>query len=71
MPDDLSKKAPAHRSRISITEPDQAQYWAGKFGVSKERLLEAVRKVGYSPQSIGRELKRVSKGEAGRKRRPF
>jgi hypothetical protein len=59
MPDDLSKKAPEDSSRISITEPDQAQYWVDKFGVSKERLLAAVRKVGYSPQAIGRELKRV------------
>jgi hypothetical protein len=75
MPDDPSKKAPEHWSRISITEPDQAQYWADKYGVSKERLLEAVRKVGYSPQAIGRELKRVSKdrdaGAPGRKRRAF
>ena len=63
MPDDL-KKTPEDRSRISITEPDQAQYWADKFGVSEERLLEAVRKVGYSPQAIGRELKRVSKDRA-------
>ena len=61
MPDDPSKKAPEDWSRISITEPDQAQYWADKFGVSKERLLEAVTKVGYSPQAIGRELKWVSK----------
>jgi hypothetical protein len=61
MPDDPSQKAPEDWSRISITEPDQAQYWADKFGVSKERLLEAVRRVGYSSQAIGRELKRVSK----------
>jgi hypothetical protein len=29
MPNDL-KKTPEDRSRISITEPDQAQYWADK-----------------------------------------
>ena len=70
MPDDPSKKAPEDWSRISITEPDQAQYWADKFGVSKERLLEAVRRVGYSPQAISRELKRVRKGrDAGGKAR--
>jgi hypothetical protein len=61
MPDDLLKNVPEDGSRISTTEPDQVQYWADKFGVSKERLLEAVSKVGYSPQAIGRELKRVSK----------
>ena len=64
MPDNPSKKAPEDWSHISITEQDQAQYWADKFGVSEERLLEAVRKVGYSPQAIGRELKRVSKDRA-------
>jgi hypothetical protein len=74
MPDDL-KKTPKDRSRISITKPDQAEYWADKFGVSKERLSEAVSKVGFSPEAVGRELKRaVSKkrnGAPGRKRRAF
>jgi hypothetical protein len=74
MPDDLLKKAREGRSRIS-TEPDQVQYWADKFGVSKERLLEAVRKAGFAPEAIGRELKRaVSKdrnGGSGRKPRAF
>ena len=74
MPDDLSKKVPEDRSRIS-TEPDQVQYWADKFGVSKERLLEAVRKAGFAPEAVGRELKRaVSKdrnGGSGRKPRAF
>ena len=60
MPDDPSKKAPEDQSRISITEPDQAQYWADKFGVSKERLLEAVKKVGYSPYfSVGKRPKDI------------
>jgi Protein of unknown function (DUF3606) len=38
MPDDLSKKGPADRSKVSFTEPHEVQYWADKFGVSKERL---------------------------------
>ena len=74
MPDDLLKKAPEDRSRIS-TEPDQLQYWADKFGVSKERLLEAVRKAGFAAEAVGRELRRaVSKdrnGGSGRKPRAF
>ena len=75
MPDDLLKNVPEDGSRISTTEPDQAQYWADRFGVSKERLSEAVSKVGFSPEAVGRELKRaVSKdwnGGSGRKRRAF
>ena len=54
MPDDLSKKGPADRSRISLLEPHEVQYWADKFNVSKERLSEAVRKVGHSPMVSAR-----------------
>ena len=57
MPDDLSKKGPADGSRISLLEPHEVQYWADKFNVSKERLSEAVRKVGHSVDAVSRELK--------------
>jgi hypothetical protein len=57
MPDDLSKKGPADQSRINLSEPYEVQYWADKFGVSKERLSEAVRKVGHSADAVSRELK--------------
>jgi hypothetical protein len=56
MADDLSKKGPADRSRINLLEPYEVQYWADKFGVSKERLSEAVHKVGHSSEAVGREL---------------
>jgi Protein of unknown function (DUF3606) len=58
MPDDVSHRGPADRSRISLMEPYEVQYWADEFGVSKERLSEAVRKVGHSAETVGRELKR-------------
>jgi hypothetical protein len=57
MPDDLSKKGPADQSRINLSEPYEVQYWADKFGVSKERLSEAVRKVGHSADAVSLELK--------------
>jgi hypothetical protein len=46
----------ANRSRISLIEPYDVQYWADKFGVSKERLSEAVRKVGHSAEAVSWEL---------------
>ena len=58
MPDDLSNKGPADRSRINLMEPYEVQYWADKFDVSKERLSEAVRKVGHSVEAVSQELKR-------------
>ena len=58
MADDLSKKGPADRSRINLAEPYEVQYWADKFDVSKERLSEAVRKVGHSSDAVERELRK-------------
>jgi hypothetical protein len=48
---------PVDPSRINLMEPDEVQYWADKFDVSKERLSEAVRKVGHSVDAVRRELK--------------
>ena len=56
MADDLSKKGPSDRSRINLTEPYEVQYWADKFDVSKERLSEAVRKVGLCADAVEKEL---------------
>jgi Protein of unknown function (DUF3606) len=58
MADDLTNKGPQDRSRISILEPHEVQYWADKFNVSKERLSEAVRNVGHSAAAVEKELKK-------------
>jgi Protein of unknown function (DUF3606) len=60
MPDDLTNEGPQDRSRISLLEPHEVQYWADKFGVSKERLSEAVRNVGHSAAAVERELKKMA-----------
>src|SRR5215471_7733019 len=60
MPDDLTDRGPQDRSRISLLEPHEVQYWADKFNVSKERLSEAVRNVGHSADAVERELKRLA-----------
>jgi hypothetical protein len=60
MPDDLANKGPQDRSRISLLEPDEVQYWADKFNVSKERLSEVVRKVGHSAAAVEKELKKLA-----------
>ena len=53
----MASNRPIDQSRINLKEPDEVQYWADKFGVSKERLSEAVAKVGHSIDAIRRELK--------------
>jgi hypothetical protein len=56
MTDDLTNKGPQDRSRISLLEPHEVQYWADKFNVSKERLSEAVKNVGHSAAAVEKEL---------------
>ena len=48
MPDHLTNRGPQDRSRISLLEPHEVQYWADKFNVLKERLSEAVKNVEHS-----------------------
>jgi Protein of unknown function (DUF3606) len=58
MADDFSKRGPQDRSRISLTDPHEVQYWTDKFGVPKERLSEAVRKMGHSADIVAKELQK-------------
>ena len=61
MADDLTNKGPQDRSRISLLEPHEVQYWADKFNViSKERLSEAVKNVGHSAAAVEEELKKLA-----------
>jgi Protein of unknown function (DUF3606) len=60
MPDDLANKGPQDRTRISLLESHEVQYWADKFGASKERLSEAVKNVGHSAAAVEREPKKLA-----------
>ena len=52
----MATNRPIDQSQINLLEPDEVQYWADKFKVSKERLSEAVRKVGHSVEAVRQEL---------------
>jgi Protein of unknown function (DUF3606) len=60
MVDDLTNKEPQDRSRISLLEPHEVQFWADKFGVSKERPSEAVRNVGHTAAAVERKTLHAS-----------
>jgi hypothetical protein len=44
------------RTRINASEDSEVEYWAKALGVSRERLLEAIKKVGDSVQAVRTEL---------------
>jgi Protein of unknown function (DUF3606) len=60
MADDPMKKRPQDSSRININERLELQYWADRFGVTQERVRQAVEKVGNSAEAVEREIKRVA-----------
>ena len=53
MPDDLTNSGAEDRARIRLGEEHEVSYWTGKFGVSAEKLAEAVEQVGNSADAVG------------------
>jgi hypothetical protein len=60
MPDDRRIRAGQDRARINVGEDYEVAYWANALGVSKQRLIEVVAKVGDSVQAVRRELSGTS-----------
>lgn len=57
MSDDKSKSGGQDRARISLSEDYEVRDWSAKFGVSEERLRNAVAKVGNMADDVERELR--------------
>lgn len=57
MADDKTLRGPQDRSRIALGEDYEVAYWTDKFGVSRERLEEAVRAVGNAADAVERHLR--------------
>ncbi len=57
MPDDKNIKGDPDISHVSISEDYEVKYWSTKFEVSAGELIDAVRKVGNSPQKVEEYLK--------------
>jgi hypothetical protein len=57
MADDLSKRGGRDRDRININQDYELRDWARKFGVTTERLKEAVHAVGDDADKVGRHLR--------------
>jgi hypothetical protein len=56
MADDLKNRGAQDRSRININEAWEIQHWTQKWGVTRDQLIAAVKKVGVSADAVGREL---------------
>ena len=52
MPDDRTNPGPADRSRISLTQDWEVDYWTKELGVSVEKLRQAIHAVGDSADKV-------------------
>lgn len=57
MSDDKSARAPQDASRVAMGEDYEVRYWTGRFGVSRERLQQAVDAVGNGVDRVERYLR--------------
>jgi len=57
MADDKTKTGKADRDRINTSEDYELNDWANHFGVSKDKVKQAVKKVGPMVKDVERELK--------------
>ena len=56
MADDRTLRGQQDRQRINMSEDYEVDYWTKKWGVSREQLAEAVRKVGPMSASVAKLL---------------
>ncbi len=57
MSDDPKDRGAQDRSRISLEQDHEVRYWTQRFGVSEQRLREAVAAVGVSVDAVERHLR--------------
>jgi hypothetical protein len=56
MSDDTTNRGNADRKRIDVSQRHELRYWTERFGVSEEKLIETVRRVGPMAEDVKRSL---------------
>ena len=65
MSDNKQKSGGQDRTRINVNQDYELRDWSDKFGVTKERLKEAVQAVGDSADKVQEYLKSGERGGSG------
>ncbi|GJE70127.1 DUF3606 domain-containing protein [Methylorubrum podarium] len=56
MADDLERRGPEDKNKISLTEPWEVRYWTNRFGVTEAQLRECIRRVGNGTAKVAQCL---------------
>ena len=69
MSDNKQQSGGQDRARINVNQDYELRDWSDKFGVTQERLKEAVQAVGDSADKVQEYLKSGERGGAGSDRK--
>jgi len=58
MTDRIIKQGPQDHGRVNVHEDAEVEYWTVHFGITKEKLREAVQKTGNAVRDIELFLKK-------------
>lgn len=59
MSDNLNNRGPQDRSRISLSEKWEVQYWTKELNVTEEQLQQAVEQAGNSVNAVRQHLAKL------------
>ncbi|MDN4053950.1 DUF3606 domain-containing protein [Massilia sp. YIM B02763] len=59
MSDNLNNRGPQDRSRISLSEKWEVQYWTKELNVTEEQLQQAVKQAGNSVNAVRHHLAKL------------
>ena len=57
MSDDTRNRGQGDRDRIDVSQEQECRYWSEKFGVSAEKIKDAVKDVGPMAKNVERYLR--------------
>jgi hypothetical protein len=60
MADNLGKRHPQDASRINIHEDWEVRYWTDKWRISRQELIDAVKRVGVRVSEVAKALGKSS-----------
>jgi hypothetical protein len=56
MTDNMNKRHPQDASRINLHEDWEVRYWTDKWNVSRQQLMDTVRRVGVQVADVAKAL---------------
>jgi hypothetical protein len=54
--DNLDRREPEDKFKINVHEEWELEYWARKFGVTKEKIKDAVKQVSVQTKDVAKHL---------------